>query len=61
MSDIEEPVIETGDQVERAIGELHATVASAAKATSGNELDVEEVTGWLHTFIRVIKDVFKFM
>lgn len=59
MGKIKETMIDAGDEVVRATGELDATVKEAVKAVSKTEVDQEEVGGWLTTLIKAVIAVFK--
>lgn len=54
MSDTKQEVIDAGDEVVRAAGELSATAKDAAKAATEAGVDQEEVKGWLTTIFRAL-------
>ena len=59
MSDTKQAVVETGEEVVRAAGELSATVKDAARAAAETGVDHEEVRGWLTTIFKAVIEVFK--
>jgi hypothetical protein len=52
-------VVDVGDEVVRAVGELSATAKDAAKAATESGVDHEEVKGWLTTIFKALVAVFK--
>jgi len=54
MGKMKEAAIDAGEDVMKAIGELHATTNETAKAATENEVDQDEVEGWLTTIFKAI-------
>ncbi len=54
MGKMKELTIDQGEEVVKAIGELSATTKEASKAMAENEIDREEVQGWLTTIFKAI-------
>ena len=59
MSDTKQAVVDAGEEVVRAAGELSATVKDAAKAATEAGVDHEEVKGWLTTIFKALIAAFK--
>lgn len=59
MSDTKQTVVDAGEEVVRAAGELSATVKDAAKAATEAGVDHEEVRGWLTTIFKALISAFK--
>ena len=59
MDESSKTVIESGDEVMRAVGELSVTAKAAATTLSENQIDHEEVRGWLTTIIKAVMDILK--
>ena len=54
MSDTNKTIVNAGDEVVRAAGELSATAKSAAKGAMEAEPDHDEVKRWLTTIFKAI-------
>lgn len=59
MSDTKQAVVDAGEEVVRAAGELSATVKDAAKAAAETGVDHEEVKGWLTTIFKALIAAFR--
>ena len=59
MSDTKQAVVDAGEEVVRAAGELSATVKDAAKAATEAGVDHEEVKGWLTTIFKALIAAFR--
>lgn len=59
MSESKQEVIDGGEAVMRAMGELSATAKDAAKAAADTNVDHEEVQGWLATIFKAILEAIK--
>lgn len=59
MSDTRESIVNAGDEVMRAAGELSATAKQAAKAAAEAGVDHEQVKGWLTVIFEAIKAAIK--
>lgn len=59
MGKVKELLIDPGEEVVKAAGELSATVKDAAKAAAETEVDHEEVKNWLTTIFKALVVAFK--
>lgn len=59
MSSLESTDTKTGEDVERAVGELTATTEAAKTAFTEIHVEHEEVKSWLKLILEAIVEVFK--
>ena len=59
MGKVKELMIDPGEEVVKAAGELSAKVKDAAKAATETEVDHEEVKNWLTTIFKALVAAFK--